>query len=104
MAEIVVSREARKDLTGIRRYIEEELANPDAARRIMALLKKSMLSLADFPWKGRPLDALLSVHTEYRYLVCENYCIFHVVSGENVFVVRVLHQRQDCVRALFLQK
>ncbi len=100
MPHMIVSKEARQDLISIRQYIEEELANPDAARRIIARLKQSVLSLEAFPWKGRPLDALLSVHTEYRYLVCESYCIFYVVGAENVIVVRILHQRQDCVRAL----
>ncbi len=104
MPEIVVSKRARKDLVDIRRYIAEELSNPDAARRIISLLKKSILSLPAFPWKGKPLDTLLGVHTEYRYLVCENYCILYVVSGETVAVVRILHQRQDCLRALFLRE
>ena len=46
---IIVSREARKDLVQIRQYISEELCNPDAAVRIMGLLKKSIASLSDFP-------------------------------------------------------
>ena len=54
--------------------------------------------------KERPLDALLSVHTEYRYLVCENYCIFYLEDNEQVIIVRILHQRQDSLRALFLEK
>ena len=47
-----------------------------------------------------PLDALISVHTEYRYLPCENYCIFYLEDEENVLIVRILHQRQDYLRAL----
>ena len=75
---IIVSKEARKDLVQIRQYISEELCNPDAAVRIMELLKKSIASLSDFPGRGRPLDALIPVHTDYRYLVCENYCVFYL--------------------------
>lgn len=101
--QIIVSREARKDLLGIRKYIVEELLNPDAARRIIAQIRKSVLTLASFPWRGRPLDALISVHTEYRYLVCENYCIFYVIGNETIIVARILHQRQNCVRALLTQ-
>ena len=58
---IIVSKEARKDLVQIRQYISEELCNPDAAVRIMGLLKKSIASLSDFPGRGRPLDALIPV-------------------------------------------
>lgn len=100
MARVIVSKEARKDLVNIRSYIRDELCNPSAAQRIIGELKKSVLSLGEFPAKGRPLDALIPVHTDYRYLVCENYCIFYLTGEAEVLVVRILHQRQDCIRAL----
>ncbi len=100
---IIVSKEARKDLVQIRQYISEELCNPDAAVRIMGLLKKSIASLSDFPGRGRPLDALIPVHTDYRYLICENYCVFYLSNDDDVVVIRILHQRQDCLRALFIE-
>lgn len=102
MANVTVSREARKDLIEIHRYIQDELCNPDAAKRIISALKASILSLTEFSGRGRPLDALIPVHTEYRYLVCENYCIFYLYSDEDVIVIRILHQRQDCLKALFM--
>mgnify|MGYP004554589949 CR=1 FL=1 len=69
----------------------------------MGLLKKSIVSLSDFPGRGRPLDALIPVHTDYRYLVCENYCVFYLSNDGDVVVIRILHQRQDCLRALFIE-
>ncbi len=103
MANITVSKEARKDLVSIRQYIEDELCNPQAAQRIIASLKKSIQALESFPFRGRPLDALIPVHTEYRYLVCENYCIFYLSNHEEVLIIRILHQRQDSLKALFLE-
>ena len=103
MATVTVSKEARKDLVSIRQYIEQELCNPTAAQRIIGLLKKSILALETFPGRGKPLDALIPVHTEYRYLVCENYCIFYLTNYEEVVIVRILHQRQDSLKALFLE-
>ena len=103
MARVTVSKEARRDLIAIHAYIRDELCNPSAAQRIMAELKKSMLELESFPGRGRPLDALIPVHTEYRYLVCENYCIFYLSTDEDVVIVRILHQRQDSLKALFLE-
>ena len=67
MSKVIVSREARKDLEGIRAYIRDDLANPDAARRIIGELKKSVLSLSSMPGRGKPLDALLPVHTCLLY-------------------------------------
>ena len=104
MAKVTLSKEAQRDIIAIRNYIRDELCNPSAAKHIIACLKKSIQSLEKFSGRGRPLDALLSVHTEYRYLVCENYCIFYLEDNERVIIVRILHQRQDSLRALFLEK
>lgn len=101
MAQVVLSREAQRDLIAIHSYIRDELCSPVAAGRIAASLKKAVLSLGQFSGRGRPLDALLPVHTEYRYLVCEHYCIFYLEEDAQVIVVRILHQQQDCLRALF---
>lgn len=103
MANVTVSKEARKDIIAIQQYIRDDLCNPEAAHNVISALKKGVLSLADFPNRGRPLDALISVHTAYRYLVCENYCIFYLnTDDQNVVVIRILHQRQDCLKALFM--
>ena len=102
MAEVIVSRLARNDLIHIRDYIQNELSNPDAALRIMAQLKQAMESLQTMPERGKPLDAILAVHTQYRFLVCESYRIFYLYDAQQVEVVRVLHTLQDYMRALFL--
>ena len=49
---VVVSREARRDLQRIRRYITEELGNPAAAARVIAALKKAPKACAIFPAVG----------------------------------------------------
>ena len=102
MAEVIVSRLARNDLVHIRDYIQNELSNPAAALRIMAQLKQAMQGLQTMPERGKPLDAILAVHTEYRFLVCESYRVFYLYDGQKVEVVRVLHTLQDYMRALFL--
>ena len=102
MAEVIVSRLARNDLIHIRDYIQNELSNPAAALRIMAQLKQAMESLQTMPERGKPLDAILAVHTQYRFLVCESYRIFYLYDAQQVEVVRVLHTLQDYMRALFL--
>ncbi len=103
MANIIVSKEARKDLLSINAYIREELGNPAAANRISNALKKAIAGLAPLPSRGRPLDALIRVHTEYRYLVCENYCVFYLCNETEVLIIRILHQRQDAFKALFVE-
>lgn len=81
MAKVTLSKEAQRDIIAIRNYIRDELCNPSAAKHIIACLKKSIQSLEKFSGRGRPLDALLSVHTEYRYLVCEKFYRFSDYLG-----------------------
>ena len=100
MIKVTVSKEARKDLVNIHRYISRESENLQAVNRIIHELRSAAEDLQLFPRRGRSLDALISVHTEYRYLPCENYCIFYLEDEENVVIVRILHQRQDYLRAL----
>lgn len=102
MAQVTLSPEARRDLVSIRSYIRDELCNPAASQRIIAALKQCVTSLSSFPGRGQSLDALIPVHTEYRYLLCENYCVFYLYQEDSVIVVRILHQRQDCLRALLM--
>lgn len=54
--------------------------------------------------RGRPLDAMIPIYTEYRYLPCENYCILYLASEEEIFIVRILHQKQDTLKALFIER
>ena len=104
MARVIVSKEARKDLINIRDYIRDELCNPAAAKRIIQALRTAIEGLRVFPNRGKPLDMLLPVHTEYRYLPCENDCIFYLADEEDVFVIRILHQKQNTIRALFIEQ
>lgn len=101
MAEVIVSRLASKDLINIRDYIRDELNNPDAASRILLELKTAMESLRSMPERGKPLDSVIHVHTEYRYLVCGRYRVFYLYHDNQVEIVRVLQTLQDYMRALF---
>ena len=53
------------------------------------------------PERGKPLDAVLSVPTDYRCMVYERYRVFYLWDGARIEIVRVLHNLQDYMRALF---
>jgi plasmid stabilization system protein ParE len=101
MAKVVISRAARNDLINIQAYIRDELSSPEASRRILGELRKAIASLQEMSNRGKPLDSILSVHTAFRYLVCEQYRIFYLSDGNIVEVVRILHTLQDYMRVLF---
>ena len=101
MAKIIVSRKARNDLFSIQVYIHDELQSPDESKRILGELKKAIISLQDMPERDKPLDSIISVHTEYRYLVCEHYRVFCLPNGDTVEIIRILHTLQNYMRVLF---
>lgn len=98
---LVVNPEAINDIGRIKRYIRDDLCNPKAADRIVNEIVMSYKGLKDFPMKGPALDSIISIKTDYRYLVCENYFIFYKVSSDTVSVYRIIDARRDFVRILF---
>ena len=103
MPRVIITKEARKDLIGIRDYLRDDLSNPAAANHILHELRTAIHNLQYFPDRGKSLDTIISIHTEYRYLPCENYCIFYLSKKEEVYVLRILHQRQNSLKALFME-
>ena len=101
MPNVILSKVARQDIRAIREYIRNELENPDVARDTIKALRDTVSSLSEMPERGVPLDTILPVHTDYRFLVCKNYRVFYLHGGNTVEVVRVLHALQDYMRALF---
>ena len=101
MSRVIVSREVRNDLFSIQTNVRDELQSPDASKRILGELKKAIISLQDMPERGKPLDSIISVHTEYRYLVCEHYRVFCLPNGDTAEVIRILHTLQNYIRVLF---
>lgn len=97
---MTLSALARQDLLDARRYIEDELQNAAAARRVLARLFNSMRTLERFPYAGTPLN-VAGVDTEYRALTSGSYRVFYLCDADTVYVVRVLYGRRDFMRALF---
>ena len=101
MAKVVISPLARADMQEITGYIRDELRNPEAALRLTGRLKKTILSLGEFPYMGSPLLAAGKQSAPYRYLVCGSYMVFYHVSAEEVLIDRVLYGRRNYLALLF---
>lgn len=96
--EVRLLRAAEEDLTEIVTYIAAE--NPTAAEQIAAKIEKNISLLADNPYLGRiPEDDDL-VRVGYRFLVVQNYLIFHTVEERTIFIYRIIHGARDYLRML----
>lgn len=100
MAKVVMSPEARKDLTEIGDYIAFRLHNKSAARTLLGRLQKTVMSLAQFPESGTPID-FSAPNFVYRYVICGNYMVFYHIRENTVQIDRVLYGRRDYLSILF---
>lgn len=100
MAKVYLSGLAKQDLSDAKRYISEELQNPEAAKRVLARIFKSLRVLEQFPYSGTPLQ-ITGIETGYRSVASGSYRIFYHGDEESVYVVRILYGRRDFMRILF---
>lgn len=101
MMKLRINPEVVEDIAEIKRYIREELCNPTAADRIAKKIVSAYKGLKTAPFIGTPLDSILEVKTDYRFLVCGNYLIFYKVKDDIISVYRVMNGRRDYCRQLF---
>lgn len=101
MYQLNISPLVYEDLQEVKDYITEELCNPQAAADLMKLITGKIRELPDFPNCGSPLNAIIDIQTDYRFLVCNNYMVFYRVEMNMIFVTRVLYQGRDYMKILF---
>ena len=98
---VLYSPKAQNNLVDIRDYIESELLNPTASKRVIAEITKNIRTLENFPVIGASLSSVIDMETEYRFLVCGNYLAFYRVEGNNVFIDRIMYDKRDYISILF---
>ncbi len=101
MMKLRINPEVIEEIAEIKRYIREELCNPTAADRIAKRIVSAYKGLKTAPFIGAPLDSVLEVKTDYRFLVCGNYLIFYKVKDDVISIYRVMNGRRDYCRQLF---
>ena len=100
MNDLHLSYDAQKDLADIKKYIAEDLENPQAATATVSKITKAIRTLRDHALLGPPLSSIADVDREYRFLVSGKYMVFYRVVGNHIYIDRVLYGRRDYLRAL----
>jgi plasmid stabilization system protein ParE len=100
-----IMKPAQIEMRETYRYIAEDLQNPVAASRRIALIDKAIRSLEDNPFQY-PLardDYLAS--KGYRLIVVKNHIVFFVIREKitKVSVMRVLYARRDWMTLLRME-
>ncbi len=86
----VFSRAARADLRSIFKYIAAQ--NPDAAAAFVLDIHSKINSIAQNGFTGVTRDHL---RQQLRALPYRDRCIYFRVEESHIYIVRILHGRQD---------
>ena len=78
---------ARQDLNEIKNYVKNELANPQAAARIVERILKGCSNLKSNPNLGLDLSSRIGQKTDLRYLVLSNYIAIYRVENTMVSII-----------------
>lgn len=104
MLKLRINPKAVEDLKSIRDYISNELENPVAAKDTLANIMESYEKLQHFPYMGRELSSKVSIRTDYRYLVCDQYIVFYKCNEEHISIYRILNSKRDYLHILFAEE
>ncbi len=101
MNKLLYSSEALNDLDEIWTYINNELQNPAAAKKIVSDILDTIEKVQDFAEIGPPLFMITEFESDYRFLVCGKYIAFYRVMDIEVHIDRVFYGRLNYMRILF---
>lgn len=99
--ELYYSPEAERDLQNIRNSIIENFDSEEIAKKVLKKITGTVRGLLAFPYMGEELARMTGISTEYRCLYCERNYVFYRLEKDRVYIVRILHERQDFMRILF---
>ena len=100
MLKIRFTPQAFADLDEIKRYISDELFNPQAAADLLALIFEKIRTLAAMPQTGARLRTDIPILKNYRFIPCKNYIVFYRAEEKFVSIIRILYARRDYVGLL----
>jgi toxin ParE1/3/4 len=90
---VQVTREARNDLAAIGSWLAQR--NPEAARKVLEVLRRRVSQLRDRPLMGRHRPDLAE---GLIGLVVNPYLVLYRVDDEDITVVRIIDGRRDLTK------
>jgi toxin ParE1/3/4 len=90
------TRRALQHIRGIRDYLAAD--SPEAAARTISAIFQKSEQLRSFPESGRVVGEW--ARRPYRELVVGSYHLIYEIQGSTVFLLGVLHGRQDVAAAI----
>ncbi len=95
---IVLTDKALEDITGIARYITEELFNREAADKLVDSFYEAITGLSIMPKRHEEItDEEFIIPEGIRHIIVENYYVFYRCNNnpDEVMVLRVLYKKRE---------
>jgi plasmid stabilization system protein ParE len=99
---IRIVKPARADIREIRRYIAEDLSNPQAAAKRVNFIDARIQSLKTMPARFPLVQDPYLASKGFRIIVCKSHLVFFIIEEETrrIFIMRIIYARRDWVRML----
>lgn len=104
MFKIRFTPRAIADLEEIKRYISNDLFNPQAAAELVALVFKKVKILASLPQTGAHVKTEIPILKTYRFIQCKHYLVFYRIEEKIVSISRILYASRDYLNLLQINK
>lgn len=101
---LVIAEQVARDLNDIEFYMSGLGTYNSSTEEFLNHVYDRMESLEEFPFLGEELSSKTVVPTNIRYLIVDEYLIFYEVFLTEIFIYRVLSQRQDYIQILKINK
>ena len=99
---VKITPQAEIQLSEITKFLVNELNEPIIAKRLLARIEQSVLSLSTFPYRTKLLDREPWRSAGVRLMPISNFIIYLWIDEENciVHVIAVVYGRRDQLKQL----
>lgn len=90
-----IAETAEHDIDETLGYLIAIKHNPTAALILLEEIEKKKKTISDFPLKYQTVDDPFLAFFGIRCMPVKNYFAFYIVDGNNIYIIRFLHQKQN---------
>lgn len=97
---IEYSPESKQDLIEIKKYIKQNLQEPNIANKLIFKIKKAIEDIKNNPELYQIIDDDFIKKLKIRKIIVNNYIVFYRIKNDVIQVVRVLYGKRNWINLL----
>lgn len=97
---IQYSKQSKQDLIEIKKYIKDNLQEPQIAKNLIEKIRREINYLKENPQVCAIIDEDIIRRLEVRKLIVDNYIVFYRIKNDNIQIVRIMYGRRNWINLL----